>query len=263
MNNYSTSSAARPEAWVTRDRNRLKQYADKVYLNKGDEFEIELYNPTSQTVLAKIWLNGNLTSQSGLVLKPAERVFLDRYLDVDRKYLFDTYEVKNTVANQKAIEANGNLEIKFYKEQEISLMSFQKEYWFGSTLKSSPGTTTDADWMNLRTFTTSTDDSISTFCSQSSYDGMQLCGSIGEPTRKKKKSIETGRVEKGDKSNQVFNTIDLNFNSYHDWTTSWEILPYSQKRTVASTELKSYCTRCGTRKKKSGWKFCPSCGNKI
>lgn len=86
------------------------------YLEKGQEFQIELFNPTSDVLLAKIILNGKAISQGGLVLNPGQRVFLDRYFDVAKKFLFDTYEVANTSEVKKAIENNGDIKIEFYKE---------------------------------------------------------------------------------------------------------------------------------------------------
>jgi len=48
-----------PTAFVTKGRQRVKQYdGNAVFLNNGDEFEIELFNLTTNKVLAKIELNG-------------------------------------------------------------------------------------------------------------------------------------------------------------------------------------------------------------
>ena len=104
--NYTTSSRyAVPQSFITKSKQRLKQHIDTVYLNNGDEFEIELYNPTSNKVLAKIELNGKSIG-NGIILRPGERVFLERYLDEAKKFLFETYvvngnnqEVKNAIAN--------------------------------------------------------------------------------------------------------------------------------------------------------------------
>jgi hypothetical protein len=58
-----------------------------VYLNNGDEFEIELFNPTISKVMAKIDLNG-ISIGPGVVLRPGERVFLERYINEAKKFLF-------------------------------------------------------------------------------------------------------------------------------------------------------------------------------
>jgi hypothetical protein len=111
-----------PQANLAINKSRLKLYGknSKVptyYLSKGQEFQIELFNPTKDTVLAKIFLNGKPIAQGGLVLRPAERVFLERYIDVAKKFKFETYEVANTSESRKAIEDNGDFKVEFYKEQ--------------------------------------------------------------------------------------------------------------------------------------------------
>ena len=90
-----------PEAHITRSksksRGRLKIYNDNtVYLDQGEEFEIEVFNPTNKTVLAKIDFNGEMISHSGLVLRPGQRVFLERFFDDNRKFKFEVYEVDNS-----------------------------------------------------------------------------------------------------------------------------------------------------------------------
>ena len=85
-----------PSAYITKNKQRIKQHGQTVYLNDGDEFEIELHNPKNNPILAKILLNGKYIPGGGIVLRPGERVFLERYLDKDRKFLFETYSVDNT-----------------------------------------------------------------------------------------------------------------------------------------------------------------------
>ena len=69
--------------------------------------------------------------------------------------------------------------------------------------------------------------------------------------------IETGRVEKGDKSDQEFGTSYEMFNTNVSWIKEWKILPYSQKdKTIKDLVVK--CS-CGT-KMKDNYKFCPNCG---
>ena len=110
-----------PTANIAVNKSRIKLYSKGVemptyYLQKGQEFQIELFNPTSDVVLAKVNLNGKPISQGGLVLNPGQRVFLERYLDVAKKFLFDTYEVSNTEEVKKAIEDNGDFKVEFFKE---------------------------------------------------------------------------------------------------------------------------------------------------
>lgn len=111
-----------PIAHICINKSRVKIYDKetdpKVYLSKQTEFQIELFNPTTESVLAKITLNGNVISQGGLVLNPGQRVFLDRYLDVAKKFLFDTYEVSNTEEVKEAIVNNGDFKVQFYRESK-------------------------------------------------------------------------------------------------------------------------------------------------
>ena len=105
-----------PQSFITKGKQRLKQHIDTVYLKNGDEFEIELYNPTQNKVLAKIEMNGNSIG-SGIILRPGERVFLERYLDEAKKFLFETYVVIGDNEDVKqAIANNGNVVVKFYNE---------------------------------------------------------------------------------------------------------------------------------------------------
>ena len=112
-----------PTANLAVNRSRIKIYNKQgemptYYLQSGQEFQIELFNPTTDVVLAKIILNGKAISQGGLVLNPGQRVFLERYLDVAKKFLFDTYEVANTNEVKEAIKNNGDFKVEFYKERQ-------------------------------------------------------------------------------------------------------------------------------------------------
>ena len=116
----NTIGYAVPQSFITKSKQRLKQHADTVYLNNGDEFEIELYNPTQNKVLAKIEMNGNSIG-NGIILRPGERIFLERYLDEAKKFLFETYVVNGDNKEvQQAIANNGDVVIKFYDEVRTS-----------------------------------------------------------------------------------------------------------------------------------------------
>jgi hypothetical protein len=113
-----------PTANIAVNKSRLKVYNNAgslptYYLQKGQEFMIELANPTTDVVLAKVILNGKAISQGGLVLKPGQRVFLERYLDVAKKFLFDTYEVSGSEEMKAAIVDNGDIKVEFYRERQV------------------------------------------------------------------------------------------------------------------------------------------------
>ena len=76
--NYATQ-VGKPTAHITKKKSRLKVYnGHSVFLNDKDNFEFEIHNPKQKSVLVKIKLNGEYISTSGVVLRPGQRVFLER-----------------------------------------------------------------------------------------------------------------------------------------------------------------------------------------
>jgi hypothetical protein len=235
---------------ITIGRNRAKTYykdIDCVYLKDGQKFEIELFNPHNFKVMAKVKMNGHYISDSGLVLNPGQRVFLERYLDSNNSFIFSTYEIDGTTEALRAISENGNLEVEFYAENIPSGITWTNfggstgyQYYHNTLIGGSSTTTLIND---STTFTCST---------------ANLNVSYESP----KGSLETGRVEKGKSTKQKFGTSNDSFNSWVSETVKVKLLPVSAKP-VEVSELRAYCTECGTRVKKATWKFCPSCGNKF
>lgn len=109
-----------PTVNVTVQKNRVKLYDGKnIFLQKGQEFEIELFNPTQDRIVAKIKVNGQDISNdnSGIIINPGQRIYLERYLKSSNKFKFDTYTVENGNADvDRAIANNGNIEVSFHKE---------------------------------------------------------------------------------------------------------------------------------------------------
>ena len=157
--NYTTNNVGNPTAHITRKKSRLKVYnGNTVFLNDKDNFEFEIHNPTQKSVLCKIKLNGEYISTSGVVIRPAQRVFLERFLDTNNKFEFSTYEVKDTSLNRTAIDLNGDVRIEFYNEQ-----TFQPNYVYNNILKSGSGTiTTGSPYYGNMTFTTTSSAPIAT-----------------------------------------------------------------------------------------------------
>jgi hypothetical protein len=277
--NYATQ-VGKPTAHITKKKSRLKVYNGHiVFLNDKDNFEFEIHNPKQKSVLCKIKLNGEYISTSGVVLRPGQRVFLERFLDSNNKFEFSTYKVKDTSENRSAIDLNGDILIEFYDEQEISnnfLISNRTNYGsgivygsrtndyipkFGTTISTTGGvynTTTTTYNTSNATFTSS----VSSDTFRSKFDTSKTLLS-GKPNslKKKSKSIETGRVEKGEQSNQNFTNSYEQFNYHTSHTIKLKIQPTSTKN-INVEEIRQYCTECGT-KMKSNYKFCPSCGNKL
>ena len=121
----STVSCLMPTANIAVNRNRVKHYdGNRVYLKNGTHFEIELYNPKTIKVLAKIQINGKAISNTGIVLRPGERVFLERFLDKQNKFLFETYDVEDSNESRAAIAQNGVVRVEFHDESFSSNFTF-------------------------------------------------------------------------------------------------------------------------------------------
>lgn len=283
------------------NKSRLKIYnkTEKVptyYLEKNQEFILELFNPTQNVVLAKIILNGKAISQGGLVLRQGERIHLNRYLDVAKKFKFDTYIVSNTEEVKQAIEQNGNLKIEFYSEYipitftPISDWTYRPLFNYGngtginpwngtvitsaglaaSTLTGNNSNSTTSFNVNNATYTTgipvNASGSISNNVNDCTMDWMGDATVNSEPKKRVRTAslgkIETGRVEMGDISNQQLVTIDKQFNSWAFHTVEYKLLPISQKvNTTEDIKVRRYCTSCGTKCGKQ--LYCGNCGSKL
>jgi len=265
-NSYRQNSSFKPEAWVASQKNRQKVYkGSKIYLEDGQEFELELHNPTKSVYLAKVLINGSHISPRGIILNPGQRVFLERFIDDNRKLVYQTYEVENTEEAKEAISENGKISIQFFEEAKI-IPSFG-----GSTITwaTYPSTTTTT---NPYTFTCDNTNSFgsSNFILKANMSGepslsfMSNTSSTSsyETRTASAGSLETGRVQQGEESEQTFENGYGTFNAWASHTSSYQILPISQLP-VETTEIRNYCSECGTRIRKSSWKFCPNCGGSL
>lgn len=281
----------KPMAYITVNKGRTKIKKDKfVYLENGTEFEIELHNPTQTTVLAKISINNKLISYSGIVLRPGERVFLERYLDTPNRFKFETYTVGgNSEEVKKAIELNGLIKIDFYNEDTTPTypnptLTLNSGTYTGPTWT----TTTNPTWtLGDMTYTTSTSDMSRSFGGASTSSTMYFSNSVGStltgslstpisasassapaPTpnkvRSKKSLVETGRVEQGSHSSQSFQTVNKKFYYYTTNVVEYHIKPVSQMLMDVKdvNKMNKYCTKCG-RKSKQNDNFCAGCGNRF
>ena len=230
-------------------------------MDNGTEFEIELYNPTQNTVLSKISVNNKLISYSGIVLRPGERVFLERYLDDPSKFKFETYNVSgNAEEIKKAIEKNGLIKVEFFNEDttpQITWTNGSNTLTIGDYL---PNTytytnTTGLPYLGDMTFTTSS----------MSYSANNLVGGTLSSANNSKRSLtETGRVEKGSQSNQNFQTVNKKFHHFTTNIVEFHIKPTSQMHIDVKdiNKMGRYCTKCG-RKGKPADNFCAGCGNRF
>jgi hypothetical protein len=248
-----------PSAHIALNNNRLRAYADVIYLKDGDEFQIELFNPLQVSVLAKIWINNQLISNSGLVIRPGQRYFLDRHIDQNAKFKFNTYTVDpgNTPEVLESIKNNGSVKVEFYPEKSVK-PSFN---WNGITTLpyTQPNWTINPNHITYtanNTFASGTSSNTAFYSSTTSNSvGRNLNAHISS-------EIETGRIEKGSMSNQNFGITNENFEWYTCSVSEWKLLPDSHK-SIEVKEIRNYCSGCGTRIKKQTWKFCPNCGDKF
>ena len=252
-----------PSAWIvnSNDRGRKSIKKGKVYLSDKEEFQIELFNPLQDCVLADIKLNGNSISKSGLVLNPGQRFYLDCFIDDKKKFIFDTYEVDDTDETTQAIAKNGLLEVFFYKESVVTLQNWSDRfnrvlttrtypywvyptypYWGGTVTIGAPycgtGTTNTFTTTNLTSGSIDLSN-LNTTTSDAYYSSntMAINSSYTNNVSRSAKSIETGRIGKGDNSQQKFESVDMDFDKYYIASTILQILPES-RRPIETKEIK-------------------------
>ena len=263
-----------PSAWVvnSKDRGRKSIKKGKVYLQDKEEFVIELFNPLQDCVLADIKLNGKSISETGLVLNPGQRFQLDCFIDDKKKFIFNTYEVEDTTEVANAIAKNGLLEVFFYKESAVTLKNWsnrlskiviEKHYpyyypwgttnpytiYYGNGITTTNCNTT----IGSGSITTTTANTNNVYCSNSAVDltnlkstnnayySSTIQSSNNSIQSSYSSTIETGRVEKGSKSKQKFETVDMDFDNYYIASTIVQLLPDSRKP-VETKEIKKSTT---------------------
>jgi hypothetical protein len=244
-NNY----VSKPNAWIVNstDKGRKSIKNGKVYLKDSEEFQIELFNPLSECVLADIKLNGQPISKTGLVLKPGQRFYLDCFIDDNKKFIFSTYEVEQTLESLSAINNNGKLEVFFYKESVVSVRNWRDRFNTVIIERYYPSYPTYPYWTttpyygtgtNIGTVTTTNTTLTSNASGSYTLNGntmAQLNNSSSIPIAGSlQNQIETGRVERGDKSNQKFTEVDMDFDKYYISSVVIELLPESRKPETAS-----------------------------
>ena len=276
--NYSNMTA------IAVNKSLLKEYQTSygrtVYLDKDSEFQIKLFNPTTETIAADIFVNGKSLGEK-IIIRPGQLIWLERYLDEAKKFRFDTYEVESNVEEVKqAIRNNGDIKVKFYKEKQSYnwTREFNDAYYGKNEIKSALNwynaynscSTENINNISLKPIVgtinycpcdysissdmTSINATVSSYStSPNSYKDKK--GETTQPT-------ETGRVEKGGYSNQRFDTINLDIESWAFATEEIKLLPKSQKPVYKEDLEKLYCPECG-RKVKTKFKYCPFCGEKL
>jgi hypothetical protein len=246
---WTTSITSQAQAFITKRKQRLKQINRNIYLKDGDEYEIELFNPNPSYILAKIKIDGDYLSGGGIVLRPGERVFLERFLDSKNKFVFRTYNVDGEAEYVGALRNNGLVEIEFYLEQQkIMLYGNIGTTTITTGTTATPTYTLTGGLTGGATYTTNNLNAVVNTSNTSTYLS---------------KTIETGTTERGSNSNQQFTNSNRSFEWSPFQTTIWKILPESQKQYDAKELNVLYCGECGSKRKKDTHKFCPHCGTKF
>ena len=284
-----------PSAIVTVNGSEKKIYDNnQIFLNPDDNFEFRFFNPLQEKVGIEIIFNGLKKDNSLLILNPGEDISLDRFMDDKKKMKYSTYFIdgQNDQA-VKAAEKNGLVEINFYKEEQYNSyqhydMNFSlsgcsdatpglphftntrssKGFDGGNQMYSSPGVfTNEIDYSDYIAENTSLgnatlDDLQSTFSVENKNSRMYSADLNTKSFKTTSTKLETGRVEKGEESNQDFQTIDAKFERTAFHTISYELKPQSALK-KSQTEVRNYCTSCGYRIRKNTWSFCPKCGEEL
>ena len=230
-----------PQVYLTVNKNRRKLYGSSIYyLKDGEEFEFEFFNPTQDVFLAELELNGKPISNSGLILKPGERVYLERYIDNNKKFKFETYKIDGTEEALEATLKNGSVVVKFRRERITTNPTWKIRDIFEVKPFLGPTWTNWSDWVN------------NVNCS--SKQMLDSCCCVDN-------KVETGRVEKGSNSNQTLEHVTGYSWDYATIETKFKILPESKKECCCS-DLRVYCVNCG-KKRHGSDNFCGKCGNKF
>lgn len=239
----------KPSAWVVSSEKGRKSIKNgKVYLKDKEEFQIELFNPLTDCVLADIKLNGNTISQSGLVIRPGERFYLDCFIDDKKKFVFNTYEVEDSQSAKVAISKNGMLEVFFYKESVVGLSNWRSRfdrviveryypvhyphyqpYWYGTPNVYCGTTITTTGGSSILSNNIIGAATTNTAYYSQPINSAYTSGIDSIATSYSSNTVETGRVEKGKKSSQKFDEVDMDFEKFHISSVVLQLLPDSAK----------------------------------
>lgn len=248
----STSVEKKPTFNVTVKKSRIKLFNDtnglaNAYLDDGEEFEIELFNPTSGRIAAEIMINGIL--DGSIVLRPGERLYLDRFVSKQKMLTFETYEVDGE--GLAATATNGIIVVTFKKEYFPTSPSVPYPN-FNTWLTGSNSTTIG----NNASFTSNcnTGHITTNYVHSDNTKSFELF----DTTSLSVDSFETGRIEEGADSdtrleytNGVFSDV-LCVCTVKLWPLS--LRPTDVKKKKRCNECKAkvrhqdkYCSECGTK----------------
>jgi hypothetical protein len=279
-------SQEQPRVKIAVNKSLLKEFHKDnervVYLEDEDEFQIQIFNDQTTEIGARIFVNDEPIGNSYLVIKPGERVWLDRYLDKALKFKFKTYEVNgNSRDVQRAIRNNGIVKVMLYRKNSTYTTTYIEDLTniLQDTIQQWPYHMDPEPYWSPKIYycnnTLSLDDSVrcsttagsgfvtANYCNTTNYnEPTQMKATLGSTKSFNSNKVETGRISEGGHSDQKFDYVNMSFDSFAFATETIHILPKSTKPVQSSDLQKVYCTNCG-RKIKSKFKYCPYCGNEI
>lgn len=285
-------------AKLAKNKSLLKEYKTQdcdrtVYLEDGNEFQFQLFNPETAEISARIYIEDTQLSHD-IVLRPGERVWIERYTDISKKFKFVTYIVDGENAQvKKAISHNGLIKIEFFRKRTPSRLTISNPNITWTYLNQTITPLYDYGKIycdnnlsisnDILEYTINANNSVCAESSDIATSALSSCksvntaftslnASISEPKYstavynsdfyKDKRNLETGRVSEGRHSNQKFDTVNMDFEYWPFRTEIIKILPESRKPYNANDLKKLYCSNCG-RKINTKYKYCPYCGAKI
>ena len=261
------------QAKIAVSKSLLKEYKEctqhggssrVVYMDNGTEFQIQLFNPKTTEIACRVYINDEAMSND-IVLRPGERLWLERFLDRPQKFLFETYTVDgNDSSVQRAIRDNGTIRVHFYdrrirQKQDGLILEKSSNFNNYNIYPTFDSYTTKTGSWEITCSSANVSSSLSALGAQSTTGDRGIsCYSAQIPEVEQ----ETGRVTEGSYSQQTFDTVNMDFESWSYSEEIIKILPTSQKPVHKEDLQKRYCPECG-RKVVEKYKFCPFCGTKL
>lgn len=113
------------ETGITVNRQKRKTQGNNVYLQNKTQFQIYIKNDSTNVRMYRVKVNGQYIIRNGIVMKPYEKVYLDRGRNSDLKLIFNTYEIDGDDLS-KVDDINGKVQIEQYLQETI-------EHWVKHT----------------------------------------------------------------------------------------------------------------------------------